>query len=35
MKPVTLNFIEMLEKVVFCIIEKVAWYIFPHGQQAV
>lgn len=35
MKPVTLNFIGKLEKVLFSIIDKAAWYIFLHTQQAV
>lgn len=35
MKPVTLNFIDKLEEVLFSIIEKAAWYVFLHGQPAV
>lgn len=35
MKPVTLNFIDKLEEVLFSVIEKAAWAIFLPGQPEV
>lgn len=35
MKPVAMNLIDKLEKVLFSSTEKASWHIFLHGQKAV